>query len=74
MNARPIDDEDDLRTAFWEAHPDLAAAAHARFGRHPEDVRQNRHDTDTRCAFVDWLDGMARNGDVSAELADSATL
>ena len=32
------------------------------------------HNTDTRCTFVDWLDGLSKNGEVSAELADRVTL
>ena len=32
------------------------------------------HNTDTRCAFVDWLDGQCKAGEVSAELADRVTL
>lgn len=74
MNRRPITDEDDLRLAFWQAHPALYRRAATRFGCHPLDVRQNRHNTDTRCAFVEWLDHAARNGEVSAELAQTATL
>jgi hypothetical protein len=27
-----------------------------------------------RCAFVDWLDGMHRSGEISEVLADRATL
>jgi len=32
------------------------------------------YDTDTRCAFVVWLDAMCRNGQISSELAHRATL
>ena len=29
---------------------------------------------DTRCAFVDYVDGLARNGEISNELAQRVTL
>ena len=32
------------------------------------------YNTDTRCAFVDWLDSLSRNGTISQELAERATL
>lgn len=32
------------------------------------------HNTDTRCAFVDWLDGLSKSGEVSDKLANRATL
>ena len=32
------------------------------------------HTTDTRCAFVDWLDELSKSGEVSAELANRVTL
>ena len=53
-----------VRAAFWEANPDVA--------RNP--CRQNNQPTDTRCAFVDFVDSLARNGDISESLADRVTL
>ena len=32
------------------------------------------HNTDTRCTFVDWLDGLSKSGEVSDKLANRATL
>lgn len=32
------------------------------------------HKTDTRCAWVDWIDGLSKDGDISQELAQRATL
>ena len=32
------------------------------------------HNTDTRCAFVYWLDGLSKSGQVSQELAERVTL
>jgi hypothetical protein len=59
----------ELRRAFWKAHPNLP----------PHRIRDYSgrglmHCTDTRVAFVDWLDSLKRNGEVSPELAQRATL
>ena len=32
------------------------------------------HNTDTRCTFVDFVDALARNGDISEALANRVTL
>jgi len=32
------------------------------------------HNTDTRCCFIDWLDGLSKSNEVSQELAQRATL
>lgn len=73
MKTNQITDEDDLRAAFWDAHPELALLPR-RDGRDPRDVRQNSQPTDTRCAWVEFIDAMQRSGEISDDLADSATL
>ena len=65
----PITNQKDLRAAFWEAHPNLdrkKIKSYCGTG--------TTHVTDTRCAFADWLDAMHRNGQISDELANRATL
>jgi hypothetical protein len=69
-----ITDQDEFRAAFWEAHPDLAADALARFHCHPCDVRQNRHNATTRSAFVEYVDAMARSGEITEDFAQDVTL
>ena len=60
-----------IRAAFWEAHPDLEA--HARkWGI--KTAPHNRHNADTRVAFVEFVENLARNGEVSDKLAFRATL
>jgi hypothetical protein len=54
-----------IRAAFWTDHPE---AVRRRGKGH------NGQTTDTRCAFVDWLDQQARAGRVSERLAFRATL
>lgn len=58
-----------LRAAFWQAHPQAKRRTirdYAGTGR--------MHCTDTRVAWVDYIDAMARAGTISAELAQRATL
>ena len=60
-----------IRAAFWEAHPHLEA--HARkWGI--KTAPHNRHNAETRTAFVEFVDNLARNGEVSENLAFRATL
>ncbi len=58
-----------LRAAFWE---------HCRFlSRHKVtdfSGKGKMYNTDTRCAFVDWIDFLRHNCDISEALASSATL
>ena len=60
-----IEDEEELRAAFWEAHPDLTEVP---------GQRQNSYPCDTRCAFVDYVDMMQKDGSISEELASTVTL
>ena len=66
-----ITTEHELRQQFWTDHPRLDR--HARItGK--RGLSQNAHGTDTRCAFVDWIDHMCRSGQISEALAERATL
>lgn len=53
-----------VRAAFWDAHPELE--------RRPG--RQNAQSCDTRCAFVDFVNGLARAGEITEKLAGRVTL
>ena len=66
----------EVRAAFWRAAHDGQFAGLNVTRNKIENYSGNgtMHNTDTRCAFVDWLDGLAKNGEVSAELADRVTL
>jgi hypothetical protein len=60
-----------IRALFWETHPELEARAReARRISKP----QNDQDTDTRCAFVDFIDALHRAGQISDRAADQITL
>ena len=54
-----------VRAAFWRENPGLARR---------RGVGQNGQVCDTRCAWVTWVDNQARDGRVSARLADRVTL
>lgn len=53
-----------LRREFWSNHPEMK--------RRPGS--QNNQLTSVRCAFVDYVDALARSGTISEKLAQSATL
>jgi hypothetical protein len=63
--------QSEIRRAFWESHPELDRIAR---NRRTRSKGQNAQNADTRCAFVDYVDHLARNGDISANLAHNVTL
>lgn len=58
-----------IRAAFWEAFPNLPRRKIKNYSGNG-----TMYPTDTRCAFVDFLDALSKNGDISPALADRATL
>jgi hypothetical protein len=60
-----------IRQAFWESHPQHEAHA-LKWGI--KTAPQNRHNCDTRCAWVDFVDYLSKDGQISEKLADRATL
>lgn len=58
-----------LRKAFWEAHPNLPRRRIRNYAG-----TGLMYPTDTRVAWVDWIDCMARSNQISDELARRATL
>ena len=63
-----------IRDAFWQAHPTADRKRYPARDWTREDKSQRDYCTDTRCAFVDFLDFLHRDGQISAALADRATL
>lgn len=61
----------EIRTAFWETHPDLERKA---LRKGVKSKGHNAQNADTRCAFVDFVDFLCRNGEIREALADRATL
>ena len=63
-----------IRAAFWEAFPDLPRRRY-RYSWNPRDkTAELVFPIDTRCAFVDYLDQLQRDGIISESLANRATL
>lgn len=56
-----------VRKAFWEAHPQFA-------NDYCKTYTQNRYKTDIRCAFVDFVDYLQKDGQISENLASRVTL
>jgi hypothetical protein len=64
----------EIRALFWETHPDLPRRRH-RYGWSPSDkTAELVHHTDTRCAFVDFIDHLHRAGQIDARTAQRITL
>ena len=63
-----------IRAAFWDAHPTADRKRYpARDWTH-EDKSTRDYCTDTRCAFVDFVDSLARSGQITEALAQRVTL
>jgi hypothetical protein len=61
----------EVRAAFWCAHLGMEDEARRRRTR---SKGQNAQFTDTRCAFVDYVDHLQKSGDITQALADRVTL
>ena len=60
-----------IRAAFWQSHPEYEAYA-LKWGI--KTAPQNRHNATTRTAFVDFVDCLAKAGEITEKLASRATL
>ena len=58
-----------VRAAFWETADPMNGDGITR-RKFPD----GSYSTDTRCAFVDYVDSLARNGEISDALAQRVTL
>ena len=65
--------EAQVRRAFWAAHPH-AKRNYINGNRRPQPAPQNWQPADTRMAFVDYVDQLARGGEISEALASRVTL
>ena len=62
-----ITNQKDLRDAFWAENEQWADARRSR-------KTHNDYNCTIRCAFVEFVDSMARDGQISEKLAFRATL
>ena len=58
-----------IRAAFWESHQDLPRRKITNYAGNGK-----MYQTDTRCAFCDFVDALNKNGEISDQLANRATL
>jgi len=56
-----------IRRQFWADHPQFADA-------YRKTYRQNRYNATIRACFVEFVDMLERNGEISESLATRATL
>jgi len=61
-----------IRKAFWDAHKGTPGITPRRITNYSG--KGKMHNTDTRCAFCDFVDMLRKNGEISSELADRITL
>jgi hypothetical protein len=62
----------EIRASFWEmqlGHPPCNDRVSSR-----RKLTQNDYNADIRCAFVDYVDSLRRNGEISEALASRVTL
>ena len=63
-----------IRAAIWEAHPTANRKKYPARDWTREDKSRRDYCTDTRCAFVDFVDYLNRSQIISDQLASRATL
>lgn len=63
-----------VRKAFWAAHKGLPNITPRRIRMYGLGTSRDTHNTDTRCAFVDFVDCLSKNSDISEALAQRVTL
>jgi len=56
-----------IRRAFWEAYPQFKS-------EYRKTYRQNEYRTDIRCCFVEFVDHLHRDGQITDNLAQRVTL
>ena len=63
-----------IRSAFWESFPELPRRRYRYSPNRTDKTAQLVYPIDTRCAFVDFVDYLQRDGVISESLANRATL
>ena len=64
----------EIRAAFWQTHPDADRRRYRYSWSSNDKTAPLVYCTDTRCAFVDFLDYLRQSGQISEALANRATL
>lgn len=61
-----------VRAAFWRDHADVPGITRKKIRNYSGNGTM--HNTDTRCAFCNYVDMLSRDGDISEALARRVTL
>jgi hypothetical protein len=64
----------EIRAAFWQAHPDAPRRRYRYSMNRNDKIAPLVYPVDTRCAFVDFVDYLHRDGQITQALADRVTL
>ena len=62
----------EVRRSFWREHKGMANITPRRITHYSGNGKM--HNTDTRCAFADFVDYLSKSGEISQELAQRVTL
>ena len=57
----------EVRTAFWSTFPQFQK-------EYRKTWRQNQYKCDIRCSFVDFVDGLQKDREITEKLANRVTL
>jgi hypothetical protein len=63
-----------LRELFWQTFPELPRRRYRYSPNRTDKNAELVYPIDTRCTWCDWIDSLERDGQISAALADRATL
>ena len=67
-----ITNQRDLRRQFWADHAHDRTISRKKIPNYSGNGTM--HNTDTRVTFCDWIDSLSKDGTISQELAQRATL
>lgn len=74
MKAPIYTEEEEVQNAFWEEHSRINVVFTRAHETWKAGARHNQLHTDVRCAFSEYVDRLAKAGDISEELAGEVTL
>ena len=72
MSAYTYTTQREVRRAFWIEHASVPGITRRKITNYSGNGKM--HNTDTRCAFADFIDYLSRKGQISESLAQRVTL
>jgi len=64
----------EIRDLFWALNPNLPKRKYRYSWNQSDKSAELVYPTDTRCAFVDFVDSLQKNGQITETLANRVTL